>query len=48
MSKKRKRIKKKEEDEELLEKLDSQNKALQKILKVLRSNNDTKKSISGK
>lgn len=42
MIRKRKKTKRVEEDEELLEKLDTQNKALKKIISVLKGTNNSK------
>jgi len=39
MSRKRKKIKKVKEDEDIFEKLETQNKALEKIIKKLKSGN---------
>ena len=44
MSRKRKKKKKAQDDEELFEKLETQNKALQKIIKKLKTKNDERKS----
>jgi hypothetical protein len=44
MSRKRKKIKKVSEDEELFEKLETQNKALQKIIRKLKIRNDEQNS----
>lgn len=44
MSRKRKKIKKVSEDEELFEKLETQNKALQKIIRKLKTRNDEQNS----
>jgi hypothetical protein len=48
MNRKRKRIKKVSEDEELFEKLDTQNKALQKIIRKLKIRNDEQNSDNKK
>jgi hypothetical protein len=42
MSRKRKKIKKVQEDEDIFEKLDTQNKALKKIISVLKCTNNSK------
>jgi hypothetical protein len=44
MSRKRKKIKKVSEDEDILDKLETQNKALQKIIKKLKTKNDEQNS----
>ena len=44
MSRKRKKTKKDQEDEELLKKLETQNKALQKIIRKLKPGNDEQDS----
>jgi len=43
MSRKRKKIKKVQEDEDIFEKLDTQNRALMKILKKLKNGRQQKK-----
>ncbi|MFW5831505.1 MAG: hypothetical protein ACOCVA_04590 [Prolixibacteraceae bacterium] len=44
MSRKRKKIKKGSGDEDILDKLETQNKALQKIIKKLKTKNDEQNS----
>jgi hypothetical protein len=44
MNRKRKKIKKVSEDEDILDKLETQNKALQKIIKKLKTKNDEQNS----
>ena len=42
MSRKRKKIKKVQKDEDIFEKLDTQNKALKKIISVIKGNDNSK------